>query len=537
MHARPDLAAPLRLLSARKFDEYFSQPKIRIKVAGLLLDPNLDVASIPLEAQIFSSAQTSGWGSGLPTFIPPDWLSSSIVDPDVVELESDSRAVEIKWREGMTLIARVAPGRLLEIARCADLICGLRGDSNTIQAFSNSNIPGFIAFNVTTPPVLAAEQILHEATHSVLSATLALDKRYAQLVQPHRAAFSPFTDSVRPVERVVHGVISYAAVLEFWKQLTKTLDAPTLHDSFGGQSNVEEIISRRIMELDARVRVAVLFLRDALEPDEFSALEHLVADLLPDANRLLYGAKERELTLESAGYSIRPSGLSAIQRAEVLLAHSGKKVSRVSFAVSTMTRFGFALAAESPVVPASWVISPVFDSRLGGFSNVVRVEKPILQAAGDDLLHLYVARSAYLAREAAQLDRKGEAGAHFGIPACCRAWFAKRWYACAEQGGDLFALLLREWASNGRVVVHEECDASAMFRGGGLCWHFPCEPDCGATVTVVRERKAFLADRAPELLSELSKAHLKWFWLDHEGRYLTDEATAVRSGHIMVQII
>jgi hypothetical protein len=138
-----------------------------------------------------------------------------------------------------------------------------------------------------------------------------------------------------------------------------------------------------------------------------------------------------------------------------------------------------------------------------------------------DEIHLYIAADSHTAQRAASLDTRNEAGSMFGIPECCQRWFGERWENCRAQGGDLFAEMIRTHHVDGHLQVAQECDASAMFRGGGLCWHFPCGPKCEATIAAIHSRKEALLNLDASLVATLLSAQVQQLWLAENGRYHT----------------
>ncbi len=513
--ADPERAGKLRAMPGADFERIFLDPQSRLRVADVLIsgsdEPHEDFF-LSLGSALPASAP------GQRTFLPASPLLERLVDPHRYFVEPDPDVVRERWELGLDLIDRLCPGRLGEMARGADLICGLRYEWSAIRAFSNSRIPGFIAFNVCAPPVILAEQIVHEAAHVAVAACLDLESRYRRLAAQNVAAFSPFTDSVRTVDRVVHGIISYHAVRRLWRGIAGRPETDIPPEAFGDCADRGAVVARRLDVLDRRLRVALLFLSDALDPSAFEDFLALFSEFFPEDDALLLPEGTRESTILDAGYGASAM-LPPIARAEIALARTGAKVSRVTVPVRSVAVLGFALAADGPVVPASWAVSPIRDDRLDGFSNVTGAERPVMEAQGDDEVHLYVSRDATLAREAAALDGAGQAGALLGIPECCRRWFGARWDDCRRRGGDLFADMIREHQVSGRLTVAPECDASAMFRGGGLCWHFPCSPKCAATIELIRARRVALDAISSGLLADLGSAGVDRLWLDSGGRY------------------
>ena len=88
-----------------------------------------------------------------------------------------------------------------------------------------------------------------------------------------------------------------------------------------------------------------------------------------------------------------------------------------------------------------------------------------------------------------------KASEFFGIPSCCARFFHDHWDASrALSHGDLFETMLIRFCPDEVVPVHWACNAAAMYFGHGLCWHFPCAPDCPATISAIAERRRRLAE-------------------------------------------
>ena len=117
------------------------------------------------------------------------------------------------------------------------------------------------------------------------------------------------------------------------------------------------------------------------------------------------------------------------------------------------------------------------------------------------------------------LDLDGEAGELFGIPECCREAFAIHWPRVSKTGGDLFGDVLLRYGVDGNCDVARACDVTAMYRGGGYCWHFPCRPDCRKTIELVGARRAAILQLDPDLARELDEAYRLSILLLPDGRY------------------
>ena len=515
----PEEADALRAMTVADFDRLFSSPEVRLTVADIL------ISGSDQQHEEFFGNLASGRLEVAPrvrAFLARSPLLERFIDPARHVVEPDPDLVREQWGRGLDLIDRLCSRTLSDIARCADLVAGLRYEWGEARGFSDPKIPGFIAFNVCAPPDVLAEQIVREATHVAVASFLDLDPRFRQLATQDVAAFSPFTESVRTVDRVVLGIISHFAVLQLWRAIA---DKPTTDSSpsgFGACGDRSSIVAQRIDELARRLRAALLFLSDTLEPTALESFSALFCEFFPTDEAFLHSHGTRKTVVHEAGYRMSSVALAPIVRAEILLAFAGRKVSRITVPMRSVAAIGFPLSAKGSVVPASWVVSPVSDDRLNGFSNVSGAERPVLEAGSEDEVHLYVSHDAALARAAAYLDGRGQAGEVLGIPECCRRWFNERWDDCRKRGGDLFADMVREYQRAGRLTVARECDASSMFRGGGLCWHFPCTPNCEATVASIRARRTALNAIDPELVGLLQSASVDHLWLDASGCYHTE---------------
>ena len=241
----------------------------------------------------------------------------------------------------------------------------------------------------------------------------------------------------------------------------------------------------------------------------------------------IHGLGDRKGTVTAAGYSDNIANLDAIRRAELMLATTGLKVSRISVPFNEVARIGFALVSRAAAVGSSWATRAVPDGRLGGFSNISDTIDDILEAPADSQVHLYIHASSSFARLAAVLDREGKAGDLFGIPTCCQKWFADNWQRLSSVGGDLFADLIQRFQTAGRCEVAKECDVSAMYRGGGFCWHFPCHPRCEKTVKLVQARRAAIMELDASLVSELESAYRPSIVLLPDGTYSESQSAAM----------
>ena len=454
-------------------------------------------------------------------FLFPSEVHGIIMDDGRYEFQEDIEVTQKKWREGIGFLNQLGLSSLVNLANSADLIIGIQGEWACIQAFSNPLFPGFLALNVNAPAVIIAEQQVHEGTHNALSAKLALEHKYANLSNDSIAAFSPFTDSVRTVDRVIHGVISYTSVLNLWKAISNKPSLLKNEKDHYSDQEARHLIHTRIQAVSSRISLAIGFIEDVLSVSDFLLFKELFHEFYDDFDSLHLRNLTRSELIQAAGFSLDILDLSPIEQAELLLAQQGSKVSRISIPMSQVSTLGFALTGVVSVVPSAWVVNPVFDKNLNGFSNVSSSESHVLDSTKLSEVHLYLGQNLIVVREAAKLDAIGEAGEKLGIPKCCRNFFKKNWNDVLRSGGDLFALLVRKNAQSKLVKIPKEIDSSAMYRRGGLCWHFPCSINCEDSLAIVERRREILKKYNPKLLNQLEQAYVNKIWLLESGEYST----------------
>ena len=461
-------------------------------------------------------------------------LQGIVGDPLAQAIVNEPEMVLDAWRRACRTLSILQLGKLARTVEAVDLLAGLDGPYGEIRSFSNPGFPGFVALGIRNPDVILAEQAIHEAVHVVFSAHLALRDELSPLLDERAGALSPFTNSVRTIERVAHGILSYSAVHRLWAAVGGSAAAPSL---LGIQDRFQchDIIARRLKTLEQRLALATLHFCDAAGAEAFNVLCAVADDLLGLALAAPFRPGGDALVAEAAKQPFAPASLNAIERAEIALASVGMKASRITVRFADLPAVAFPLAAHCAVVPASWVVSPVPDPKLSGFSNLSGPASHVLDASSDSEVYLYLHQNPAIARQAAILDLTDEAGELLGIPACCRRWFQQNWPVAKSYGGDAFALMLRQAAKVGEVHMVPECDASAMYRGGGLCWHFPCSPVCTETVALVTQRRVYLQGSNPLLLAELEAAYRRTFSLLEQGGYV--DGVCADQGAVVVRIV
>jgi hypothetical protein len=193
-------------------------------------------------------------------------------------------------------------------------------------------------------------------------------------------------------------------------------------------------------------------------------------------------------------YDAAIDALEPISRAEYHLAVAGAKVSRITLPLSVGSRLAIANLGRRTLISGGETVRANRDPRLGNFSNTASLTTDLLDAGPDDDVHLYVSNDAMRALTAWRLDRTDEAGDLFGIPSCCARFFRDRWHESRTlRQGDVFESMLLKCCEHKIVRMHWACNAAAMYFGRGICWHFPCSPDCPATISAIAERRRRLA--------------------------------------------
>lgn len=269
----------------------------------------------------------------------------------------------------------------------------------------------------------------------------------------------------------------------------------------------------------ARRQFAGLMLEEGLGAQAASDLLEAIQGVGVPIDVQSIAARSRVEVVRSGWPTRNELRLSPIEWAEVCLASVGDKVSRIAMRADDAANVYFEILAMAPAVLAAKAIQSKPDPCLDRFSNTIAAEWPIDDAPVDSEVFVYVASTAESARAAARLDRMNEAGELLDIPECCVEFFRANWEACSAENGDLFRRMLRLNATQGVVQLHWTCDASAMYRGGGYCWHFPCSPQCSETIARIEARARRIRELAPDLAHELDLAYRSTLRLEPRGSY------------------
>ncbi|MFM0347888.1 aKG-HExxH-type peptide beta-hydroxylase [Paraburkholderia sp. RL17-347-BIC-D] len=419
--------------------------------------------------------------------------------------------------DALDLLREVHSGSYQLARECVIAVLDLPAETGQVNAFSNPRLPGFVACSARNAPVVCAEQLLHEGVHTyVWSYLQMLDPTTRSALTDAPGAYSPFTGGARSATRLVHGILSYGAVHALWTSM-KTVRRRGLW--FGATDDIAALatINARLAVLEGRLRSAAKSLRSSLDLNVLTSFADAMGLGWALANCIIDGFAVPETVSKDPLKAIEGADLNTIEKAELTLAWLGDKVSRVSVPLPGSALFLSLREAAIPYVISNTAISVANDASLGGFSNVGSLVEDIDNASVGANVHVYVARQVSDARQAMLLDREDLAGGVLGIPDCCQRYFEQNWPLVREVGGDLFGDQLAR--HNGWLVrIKSECNASGMYFGRGLCWHFPCSVDCARTVDTVKRRSALLVSAAQELSSLLSvDSYASFLWSSVSG--------------------
>lgn len=411
------------------------------------------------------------------------------------------------WREqataGLRYLAEVSPSQHARVLEHVRMIASFDETPGPLQSLSAGELPGFILARCMNGPAEVGDQFVHETSHQMLDRFLAGQQDLVDELRGSPAAYSPFFQQPRPALKLLHGVVSYLEVLRFWQEVTSSEAYGPHLSRYAAETRLAHV--KRLCEIGLRSLRAVATVEawrrwarhlEALCPAFAPLDEERTATATTVTTKML---------VERVG---RLAWIQPIERAEVLLAVAGRKISRVS--VSLARGADLALALDPLLTPLfSRHVFRTRPERLKGtFSNLAERTFEYYKPPPGATVYAYVARDPEALREAVAADEDDEAGQALGIPACCRAHFAAHWDdARARFEGDLLAWSLE--AISGRDdsgVLPWQSNAFAMVAGEGLTWHFPCSFRCPATVQAITRRAKALAHLDAALSNRLVMA-------------------------------
>lgn len=126
--------------------------------------------------------------------------------------------------EAWTILGERHPHRLHTLAAALRCLLPVR-QNGRIGGVSASSVdaPGAVALTEPTSPVRLAATLIHESQHYRLASLH--DLRHLYTTPPAQLRYSPWRNDPRPVSGVVHGLMAFTGVTEFWSR--ERVDLPT----------------------------------------------------------------------------------------------------------------------------------------------------------------------------------------------------------------------------------------------------------------------------------------------------------------------
>ena len=429
------------------------------------------------------------------------------------------------YTQALEILETLLPGSASLVRGQVRFIVGVEGPPNIVVCGSTEDLPGLVYFSLTCAPRVVAEELYHEATHIRLEH--GVDLSGLGWVWDLPALWSPFTQSVRPAWRLVHGIAAYGALHEMWRQVAER-GADALWIDGLPAADAPAWARSRMVRLRSRLSQANAQLGPLIEASEEAALDAVFEALSAPALRT-WG---QSATVQSKlrGIDFASCKLPDVKHAELLCAIGDQKASRITVPMHQTTALVGLLHGHGHVCFGREAVQLEDDPALGGFSNLIGRSVSLLgEEANRAEVHAYVARLASLARACEERDRSDDAGELMAYPACCVERFKALWpEAVTNWGGDLAALLLADEARDTPVFsLRWQANAVATYFGGGLCWHFPCSSGCASTRRVIEQRLSFLRERAPGLAQRLLALQQRSFFCVPGQAYALIPATPV----------
>ena len=526
--ARTDPCSINNLLSldAEKAIATLDQPEVRLK-AGIAFLKLIEMGSLSQEltnefvnfmkvvltrSAYFNNAMPNArYGINETLFLGHSTVLKEIFgDRDSTLMASRPEDVEDAYSAGIEALSIVWPEEAAAIQSSTDLIAGINGNRGEIRSFSNIHLPGFMAMAINNPPALISEQLVHESSHVRLALLLENKGHFSDTIAQMPACYSPFTESIRTAERLLHGVVSYSRVLTWWKNLSEFNDLQPGWLDCKNQNEANDIINKRIDTLSKRTRLGWMSLLRGARANEISILTEIFEFMV---------GREPPSFEVTGDVASAAALLEPIPKAELLLAFYGVKSSRISCRVNASDIFEALLNSGVSFVVSNKAFTQSIDQGMHGFSNRFSSSSSILKSTSEHDVLCYLASTVNAARVTAERDASDVAGELFNIPVCCQSFFSNNWQAINLTTGDLFGLLLsREPEPVNLIKIPWQCNSAAMYFGGGLCWHFPCSMHCESTIEIVNQRLAHLERIDPELAEQLCSIQKTMFqWSSKNG--------------------
>ena len=429
-------------------------------------------------------------------------------------IESEIKKVKACFEKGKSFLSKYYP-RGNELLTIIDALATLNNSNGEITSCSTEDFDGLIVIAENNPPVLIAEQLIHESAHIHFQTILNSNKEYPALFSKLPAFYSPFTDNARPPIRLAHGIVSYTEVLSMWIAIKNIHNINPFEFGLHNNKELTNNIDSRVNELQERISTALRNFQALLNDEEYNLWLDLYQKFVPDTEILNFINQHKPLSKE---INIDDFNMfNNIEKAEFLLATKGSKVSRISMHLSEIGVFSRKVNAECYFCFSNELIIPKYADKLNQFSNIIDQTVPYLSDHGNDAdTFIYVSKNPKLSRKAFDLDSDNNAGTLFEIPNCCQSYFKDSWNEVEKHwNGDLASFLLtkstkRETHS---LEIPWQLNAFAMYWSGGLTWHFPCSLECKKTISIINRRLNILNQMNKPLCKELlniQKLPLLW---------------------------
>jgi hypothetical protein len=402
---------------------------------------------------------------------------------------------------GLRFLAEVSPAQRERVAAHVRMIASFDEPPGLLQSLSVGELPGFVLLRARNGPAQVADQLVHEATHQLLDRHLAAEPALLDELQSAPAAYSPFFEQPRPAVKLLHGVVSYLEVLRLWRAILA-------REAFGPALSADAARARA-RDVEALCATGLRALRAIATRSmwrgwsrHLDALCPAFASLAPAESPSPPAVDDVRARLDALPWP------TPTERAELLLASTGHKVSRLSLSIAEAAELARRLD------PA---LAPLFSRRLfvtraeqgkGTFHNVAESAGfEYYQPPPGATVRAYVGADPEALALAARADEEDAAGDALDIPDCCQAHFAAHWDdARARVDGDLLAWTLAHPGADDGGLLPWQCNAFAMVLEAGLTWHFPCSFRCAATVERISRRAQALAALDPRLAAALVAA-------------------------------
>lgn len=379
-------------------------------------------------------------------------------------------------------------------------VVGIDNIPGALNSCSTEDFPGLIAISINNDRDLLCEQIVHESTHCYFSQLLFHNQGIKSFFESLPSMVSPYTNTVRPLLRLMHGCLAYGNVSIFWSQIS------------GHSDNKNRFQLTRKLYLEGnRIIESIL---DETGKDYWEQIKRSV---------LLHKVNSSNVV---ANNSNMIDFLNPIEQAELTLALNGEKVSRISVTHSNSKSLYDYVSHYGSIVFGNDSYVPCSDVNINGFSNLPSDIVPhILNTNPEAEVFAYIGSDIKAVKTAFQLDMNNEAGSLLGIPECCQHFFKEHWdYVINEFQGDFTSLYMNTKYKESKIIFGDwTSNYFSMFKGSGFTWHFPCSLKCEETQLHVIERSNRIKSINFELYSNLSALNkMPILWIETNGLYYSE---------------